>query len=158
MGVRSGISATETVGDSDRAIAWLLPALSESPTVSVADIPDLTPILAVTAACQQGAVFTDIQRLRLKESDRVEAILHLIRSLGGRAEATDSRLTVFGGGLQGGTVDACNDHRIAMSAAIAATACSSPVTILGAQCVRKSYPDFWREYSRLGGNYEQYIR
>ena len=51
-----------------------------------------------------------------------------------------------------------NDHRIAMSAAIAATACKAPVAILGAECVGKSYPKFFEEYARLGGNYEQYLR
>ena len=65
---------------------------------------------------------------------------------------------MYGTGLTGGTVDAVNDHRIAMSAAIAATACREPVTILGAQCVEKSYPQFWEEYARLGGNYEQHLR
>ena len=55
-------------------------------------------------------------------------------------------------------MDSVNDHRIAMSAAIAATACTEPVTILGAQCVQKSYPKFFDEYRRLGGRYEQYLR
>ena len=58
----------------------------------------------------------------------------------------------------GGTVDSVNDHRIAMSAAIAAIRCAEPVTILGAQCVQKSYPKFFDEYRRLGGRYEQYLR
>ena len=58
----------------------------------------------------------------------------------------------------GGTVDSVNDHRIAMSAAIAAIRCTEPVTILGAQCVQKSYPKFFDEYRRLGGRYEQYLR
>ena len=54
--------------------------------------------------------------------------------------------------LTGGvTVDCCNDHRIAMMAAIAATRCQQPVTLLGAECVKKSYPDFWEIYQTLGG-------
>ena len=60
--------------------------------------------------------------------------------------------------LRGGTVDSHNDHRIAMAAAIAATVCTEPVTILGAEAVQKSYPSFWEEYHRLGGQYEQYLR
>ena len=75
----------------------------------------------------------------------------MIEALGGKAEATDDTLTIHGTGLAGGIVNACNDHRIAMSAAIAATVCATPVTILGAECVNKSYPQFWAEYSRLGG-------
>ena len=142
----------------DRAIAALLPKLEENCTISAADIPDLVPILAVVAAMKKGAVFTDIQRLRLKESDRVASVIAMITALGGKAEATENTLTVYGTGLTGGIVDACNDHRIAMSAAIAATVCTAPVTILGAECGKKSYPHFWEEYRRLGGNYEQYLR
>ena len=142
----------------DRACARLLPALKDNLTISAADIPDLVPILAVTAAANQGAVFTDIGRLRLKESDRVASVMDMLRALGGQAEANDTTLTVYGTGLHGGTVDSHNDHRIAMSAAIAATVCDSPVTILGAQCVEKSYPKFFTDYTSLGGQYEQYLR
>ena len=74
------------------------------------------------------------------------------------AEADDNTLHIFGTGLVGGIVDSENDHRIAMSAAIAAIRCTEPVTILGAQCVQKSYPKFFDEYRRLGGRYEQYLR
>lgn len=142
----------------DRAVYDLLPQLKENVTISAADIPDLVPILSVAAACNQGAVFTDIRRLRLKESDRVASVIAMLEALGGKAEADAETLTVYGTGLTGGTVDAVNDHRIAMSAAIAATVCREPVTILGAECVEKSYPKFFDEYSRLGGKYEQYLR
>ena len=121
------------------------------PTVSAADIPDLVPILAVTAAAKHGAGFTDIRRLRLKEADRVASTIAMIENLGGKASATENTLTVYGTGYIGGTVDAVNDHRIAMAAAIASTVCQEPVTILGAQCVQKSYPAFWDEFKRLGG-------
>jgi len=136
----------------DRTVAgWLSQLCSGHPTVSAKDIPDLVPILAVTAAANHGAVFTDIRRLRLKESDRVASTIAMIEALGGKAEAGEHELTVHGTGLHGGTVDAENDHRIAMATAIAATVCNEPVTILGAQCVQKSYPRFWEEYRRLGG-------
>ena len=110
------------------------------------------------AVCNQGAVFTDIQRLRLKESDRVESIIAMLSALGGYGEATESTLTIHAGKLMGGTVNSMNDHRIAMAAAIGATVCHEKVTILGAECVEKSYPNFFEEYRRLGGNYEQYLR
>lgn len=142
----------------DRAIQDLLPRFSGTPVISGADIPDLIPILAVTAAAKHGAEFQNIARLRLKESDRVQSILDMIIALGGRAQAEGDTLTVWGTGLRGGTVDARQDHRIAMSAAIAATVCSAPVRILGAECVNKSYPQFFQEYTRLGGHYEQYLR
>ena len=143
----------------DRAVLGILPLLrSGAPRVSAADIPDLVPILSVAAASNHGAVFTDIRRLRMKESDRVASVMAMLKSLGGRAEADDNTLTVFPSGFTGGVVDSFNDHRIAMSAAIAATVCTGPVTVLGAECVSKSYPGFWEEYRRLGGNYEQHVR
>lgn len=152
-----GLSENSIQGD--RAVMEILPQLrSGSPVVCAKDIPDLIPILSVTAAAFHGAVFTDIQRLRLKESDRVAAIIAMIHALGGQAEATEDTLTIHGTGLTGGTVDAVNDHRIAMSAAIASTVCRERVTILGAQCTEKSYPRFWEEFSRLGGIYEQHLR
>jgi 3-phosphoshikimate 1-carboxyvinyltransferase len=145
-----GLHANSAQGD--RVVTSLLSMLqAKKATISVSDIPDLVPILSVYAACNHGAIFTDIQRLRLKESDRVASTIAMLEALGGKAEADESTLTVFGSGLLGGTVDAVNDHRIAMAAAIAATVCSQPVTVLGAECVEKSYPRFWEEYHRLGG-------
>lgn len=135
----------------DKAISHLLPMLQEHITISAADIPDLVPILAVVAAANQGAVITDVRRLRLKESDRIHAIVEMLCALGGRATADENTLTIYPATLTGGTVDACNDHRIAMAAAIASTVCKYPVTILGAECVSKSYPGFWKEFTRLGG-------
>ena len=143
----------------DRAVVDILRQLETGmPCISAADIPDLVPILAVCAAAKQGALFTDIRRLRLKESDRVASVIAAIENLGGKAEADENTLTVYGTGLRGGIVDAVNDHRIAMATAIAATACRENVTILQAECVKKSYPAFWEEYTRLGGNYELYLR
>ena len=152
----TGLRADSPQGD--RAAAELLPGLEKKLIIDAADIPDLVPILAVTAACKQGAVFTNIGRLRLKESDRVESVKEMIIALGCTAESDAETLTVQGTGLHGGTVDARNDHRIAMAAAIAATACREDVIILGAQCVEKSYPRFFEEYRKLGGRYEQYLR
>ena len=151
-----GLDPTSPQGD--RAADHWLPRLLDHCTIDASDIPDLVPILAIVAAARQGAVFTNVGRLRLKESDRVASVLAMLEALGGKAEATEDTLTVFGTGLRGGTVDSVNDHRIAMSAAIAATVCTEPVTILGAECVEKSYPKFWAEYARLGGNYELNLR
>ena len=151
-----GLNAHSVQGD--RAVRDLLPLMQSQTVIDAADIPDLIPVLSVVAAARNGARFTNIRRLRLKESDRVEAIIAMLHSLGGMAEATEDALTVHGAGLRGGIVDSRNDHRIAMSAAIAATVCPEPVTILGADAVSKSYPRFWEEYQRLGGKYEQYLR
>lgn len=121
-------------------------------TVDLRDIPDLLPILAVTAAFAKGdTTFIHAARLRLKESDRLESTATMIRDLGGSAETTADTITIHGTGLIGGTVNSCNDHRIAMAAAIAATCCKKPVVILGAEAVNKSYPEFFKDYNHLGG-------
>ena len=121
--------------------------------IDVSGCPDLLPPLAVMAAVRRGTTrFINAARLRIKESDRLATVHNLITALGGRSEELPEGLTVTGvPSLTGGTVDGANDHRIVMAAAIAATACRSPVTILGAQAVSKSYPSFWDEYQRLGG-------
>ena len=142
----------------DRVVRDLLRQLQHNRTIHAADIPDLVPVLSVVAGANKGAVFTGIRRLRLKESDRVSTVIAMLESLGGKAEATEDTLTVCGTGLTGGTVDSMGDHRIAMSAAVAATVCSQNVTILGADCAEKSYPQFFDDYMRLGGKYEFNIR
>ena len=134
----------------DRAVVDICrDLLAGTPTVDASDIPDLVPILSIVAGAKKGATFTNIQRLRIKESDRVASTIAMVEALGGRAWATENTLTICGTGYRGGTVDAQNDHRIAMSAAIAATVCTEPVTVLGAEAVKKSYPKFWDEYARL---------
>ena len=146
----TGLSDTSLQGD--RAITQCLTLLQEGcPVIDASDIPDLVPILSVCAANRNGATFTGVRRLRLKESNRIASIIALLTALGGKAEASEDTLTVFPARLFGGVVDACNDHRIAMAAAIASTVCTESVTILGAHCVSKSHPGFWEEFTRLGG-------
>lgn len=138
----------------DRTVEQQLTRLHSFCTVDAANIPDLVPILAVFSATRQGALFTNIHRLRLKETDRVTTVCAMLGSLGIQATADENSLLVKPGAFTGGTVDATGDHRIAMAAAIAATCAEEPVTILGAESVNKSYPSFWTEYRRLGGSYE----
>ena len=142
----------------DMACYQLFGDLTSGRTIPCGDIPDLVPILSVVAAANRGAIFENIRRLRLKESDRVASVIAMLSALGCTATATEDTLSVQPSKFQGGTVDACGDHRIAMAAAIAATVAQSPVTILGAECVSKSYPAFWEEYKRLGGQYELNLR
>ena len=142
----------------DKAVAEHLSSLNAFAIIDATHTPDLVPILAITAGANKGAHFINCARLRLKETDRLETTATMINNLGGRAFIHGDTLTVEGTGYQGGTVDALNDHRIAMSAAIAATVCREPVTILNAHEVKKSYPGFWEDYKKLGGNYELYLR
>lgn len=120
--------------------------------IDARDIPDLVPVLAVTAAAAEGETrVTGAKRLRLKESDRIASTSALLRALGAQVRETEDGLVITGGGLRGGTVDSCGDHRIAMAAATASCACAQPVTIRGAEAVAKSYPDFFADFAALGG-------
>ena len=123
--------------------------------LDVSDCPDLAPPLAVMAALRAGETtcLTNAARLRMKESDRLASVTQALNALGAQVEEGPDFLRITGrDGLTGGAaVDCCNDHRIAMMAAVAATRCREPVTLLGAECVNKSYPNFWEEYKRLGG-------
>ncbi len=139
----------------DRDIASLIPALEEKRVIDMAQIPDLMPVLSVLTAAKNGAVFTNIQRLRLKESDRVRSVQEMLCNMGIHTEATEETLTVYPGKFHGCTVNSYNDHRIAMSAAIAATVAAGPIQITNANCVNKSYPAFWQDFAKLGGKYEQ---
>ncbi|HWQ06188.1 MAG TPA: 3-phosphoshikimate 1-carboxyvinyltransferase [Feifaniaceae bacterium] len=123
--------------------------------LDVSETPDLLPILAVLAASAKGETrLVNAARLRYKESDRLSTTASLINALGGHAEELPDGLIVSGGRLSGGTVDGCRDHRLVMAAAIASIACREPVTILGADAVNKSYPEFFEDFSHLGGNWD----
>lgn len=114
------------------------------------NIPDLVPPLAVVAACAEGTTHIyGAQRLRIKESDRLQSVAGALRALGASVELLEDGLRIRGAALHGGCVDSCNDHRIAMLAAIAASVCSDPVVLRGAEAVEKSYPRFWEDYHKL---------
>lgn len=126
--------------------------------IDVPDNPDLVPPLAALGAVMEGVLnLSNAARLRLKESDRLSSVSRALGALGADVgEGTDWLLIRGRESLKGGVVDCRNDHRIAMMAAIAATRCQHPVTLLGAECVAKSYPNFWEEYRRLGGQIEEH--
>lgn len=137
----------------DKKILEILENLqyNDEVTVSAEDIPDLVPILAV-AGCfsKKGLTIVNASRLRIKESDRLTAIANALNAIGGQVTVTEDGLVVNPvTEFTGGEIDACNDHRIAMALAIAATKSTCPVTIMGAECVKKSYPDFWEVYEKL---------
>lgn len=120
-------------------------------TIDAAPIPDLVPALAALAACAQGTTrIINAARLRLKESDRIQSTAAMLTSLGARIQELPDGLVIEGQRtLTGGTADAWNDHRIAMAAAVAASACEAPVTVMGAECTEKSFPLFWQRLDGL---------
>lgn len=117
------------------------------------DIPDLVPILSVLAAYgTEKSVIYNAERLKIKESDRLETTAAMLNALGGNVTVTNDGLIIEPtGGLKGGTVDGCGDHRIVMAAAVAALGCGNEVIIKGAQAAEKSYPNFFNDYTMLGG-------
>ena len=136
---------------------WVRRRTMRGISIDIADIPDAAPILAVLAAYAQGeTILSPIARLRLKESDRVAAILAMLDSLGVQAQAAGDQLIITGrGGVTGGTVDGFHDHRIVLAAAVAATAAEGPVTILGTEAADKSYPGFFAQFAALGGQMKE---
>ena len=148
----TGLNEASVQGD--RAVKELIDEISEGKAVIDArNVPDLVPALAVLASSARGrTLFTHAERLRIKESDRIKAAVSMLKALGADCRETSDGLEVTGTGkLSGGSVSSFNDHRIAMSAAIAASICKSEVIIDGAEAVKKSYPDFWMDFRKLGG-------
>lgn len=125
-------------------------------TVDVGDIPDLVPILAVLGCFTKGTSrIVNAARLKIKESDRLTAIADALNAIGGKVTAGGDYLEMQPvDKFTGGEIDSCNDHRIAMAAAIAAIRSDAPVIIRGAEAVRKSYPRFFEDYKALGGQFE----
>ncbi len=136
----------------DHAVT-VFPAPLHGIEIQAQDIPDLVPVLAVVAAAAQGETrITGAARLRMKESDRIETVCALLRALGGKADALDDGLCIYGcGSLCGGVANGANDHRIVMSAAVAALICQKPLVIRGAEAVAKSYPGFFDLYRQTDG-------
>ncbi len=112
---------------------------------TVAAAIDELPLVAVLAAYAEGVtIVREAAELRAKESDRIVSTTGMIRALGGGAEPTEDGFAIVGTGfLDGGTVDAAGDHRIAMTAAVAATAADGPVTVRGASAANVSWPSFY---------------
>ena len=114
--------------------------------------PDLVPISAVLAAKAQGeSVIKNIQRLKIKESDRIETTIKMLSAFGIKAHTDGANLFVLGSDAQSGDMDSFNDHRIAMASAVLALGANGKSTITNAGAVSKSYPTFFEDYNALGG-------
>ena len=121
--------------------------------IDCSDIPDLVPILAVLGSfCNGVSYIRNAARLRIKESDRLSAISNALNAVGGKVKEFDDGLEITGVDfLTGGEIDSCNDHRIPMAMTIASTRCKGELIIKGAECISKSYPDFFEVCKSLGG-------
>ncbi len=122
------------------------PSELKATDIDASDIPDLVPVLSVAAANAKGTTkIYNCSRLRIKESDRIEAVKEMLEALGGKVRVINDDIIIEGSVLRGGSVDSKNDHRIAMSAAAASFAAENEVTVIDAEAVNKSYPSFWDE-------------
>ena len=123
-------------------------------SVDVGDIPDLVPILAVLGCFGDDvSEITNASRLRIKESDRLTAIATTLNAVGGDVTVIDDRLIIEPiKEFTGGVVDSFNDHRIVMAMAIASIKSTAPIVIRNALAIEKSYPGFFDDFNKLGGN------
>jgi 3-phosphoshikimate 1-carboxyvinyltransferase len=119
----------------------------------VARMIDELPIFAVAATQAHGrTVVRDAQELRVKESNRLEGLVAQLRAMGAKIEATPDGFVIDGPTLlRGALVDGLGDHRMAMSLAVAALLAQGSTTITGADCVSKTYPEFWRDLDAVLG-------
>jgi len=117
--------------------------------VDMADMPDMVPTLALVAAFAEGAtVMRHIAHLRAKESDRLAAVATELSKMGIRAQISADDLIITGGTPHGAQIETYNDHRIAMSFALAGLRVPG-VVIADSGCVKKSFPEFWNVFNTL---------
>ncbi len=128
----------------------------KSTIIDASQCPDIIPVMAVVSALAKGETrVINGERLRIKECDRLNAICKELKVLGANIEETEDGLIINGvKSLKGGEVSSHGDHRIAMSLAIASTACTENIVIDDGDCVKKSYPNFWNDFKSLGGEFK----
>jgi 3-phosphoshikimate 1-carboxyvinyltransferase len=141
--VSSGESWVEVTGEELSGGEW---------SFDMGDIPDMVPTLAVLSAVRRGrTVIRNAAHLRIKESNRLEAMARELARTGIRAEETEDGLIITGGNPRGAEIETYNDHRIAMSFAMLGLAAPG-IRIRDGGCVKKSFPGFWEEMGKLSEN------
>ena len=126
--------------------------------IDFSNSPDLGPVLSVLASlCAGETIFINAARLRIKECDRITCVKEELLKLGAVVSESENEMYFIGvDSLDGSSLlYTHNDHRIAMSLAVASTVCSNPLVIEGAECVKKSYPHFWDDFRKLGGDFDE---
>jgi 3-phosphoshikimate 1-carboxyvinyltransferase len=124
-------------------------------TIDIGQCPDIGPILALLGSLSEGTTIIDnAARLKFKESNRLQSTYETLKTLGADIELTDSSLIIRGKpNLIGGTLESFSDHRIVMLGAIASSQCQKPVLLKNTESVNKSYPEFFLDFARVGGNF-----
>ncbi len=135
------------------------PSKTKGTIIDVSQCPDIAPILTVLGALSEGETkIINAERLRIKESDRIISIKTELNKIGAKIEEIGDSLVIqgiktFEGGVE---VSAWNDHRIAMSLAVASIRCKNEIVIDEAESVKKSYPHFWDDFEKMGGKIEKF--
>ncbi len=153
-GILKDMKAEMTEGE----VITVKPSETQGAAIDLSQCPDLGPIITVLASLSRGRTeIVNAKRLRIKESDRITSMTTELNKLGARITETEEGMVIEGvETLKGGvTVNAWNDHRVAMALAMAATRCEKPIILEGAESVKKSYPHFWTEYERVGGKIKE---
>ncbi len=119
---------------------------------TVTDCPDLVPILSIAMAVAKGtSIVKDVNRLRVKESDRLQAIIDMLQAMQIKATTDGNTLYIEGGNLVGGYINGCNDHRMVMSGIIAGSVASGTTTVSDVEACAKSYAEFTKDFESVGG-------
>lgn len=125
--------------------------------IDINTIPDLAQVIAAVASFSNGkTIIKNIERLKIKESDRALAIVNSLSALGINAKIVDNNIEIIGGIKHGGVIDGGNDHRTIMAGVVSAIGIAN-VKILGVQAISKSYPEFLEHFKLLGGVYNVII-
>lgn len=144
---------------SDLSRIWeVTPSDTYGIVIDLSQIPDLGPILMILASLSSGTTtFIHTGRLRIKESDRLDAMYQTLVKFGVSIEIDGDNVKIIGQkSLKGNQeFDSFDDHRIAMAIAIAAIRADGPITIINPMCVKKSYPNFFEVYQKLGGMFHE---
>ena len=135
-------------------LLYCKPSQTKGTTIDFSQSPDLGPALTVLASVSEGvSYFLHVSRLRIKECDRVTCMKEELEKLGAKIDEEPDTMIIYGiPKLHGGIIDSHNDHRVAMALAMASLKMDGTLTILNAECVSKSYPNFWEVFEALGGD------
>ena len=127
--------------------------------IDFSNSPDLGPVLSVLASvCIGDTSFINAKRLRIKECDRITCVKEELLKLGANVSEAPEEMYFVGIEALHGSMELSshNDHRIAMALAVASTIATSPLLIDGAESVKKSYPHFWEDFRKLGGDFDEF--
>jgi 3-phosphoshikimate 1-carboxyvinyltransferase len=152
IGVLSRMGADVSTGGAIKVSKSPLRGIS----ADMSDCPDLFPVVSALCASAEGeSTLTGLGRLRLKESDRVAAMVEGLTRMGIKVRCDPDSAKITGGTPRGANVDSWGDHRIAMSLAVLALTAEGETKIKDAGCVSKSYPGFWDDLAAIGGRLEK---